>query len=161
LGKLDEGKIMTDPVQFNGREMLEDCVEELKGLLRKDQQVQLTFSGTENIFTDKKLLKNIVFNLVSNAIKFSDEGSSINIGCAVNNGTAKLSISDKGIGISPEDQKHLFSSFFRGANAANIQGTGLGLHIVKRYADLLNGKVNLQSELNKGTTITVEFPAEP
>jgi signal transduction histidine kinase len=67
-------------------------------------------------------------------------------------------VRDEGIGISEEDQSHLFSSFFRGKNALNIQGTGLGLHIVKRYADLLGGTINLQSKLGEGTTITLQIP---
>ena len=74
------------------------------------------------------------------------------------NKSTQVSVTDQGIGISQEDQVHLFSSFFRGANATNIQGTGLGLHIVKRYADLLGGEVSLQSELNKGTTINFIIP---
>jgi signal transduction histidine kinase len=69
-----------------------------------------------------------------------------------------LSVTDKGIGISKEDQEHLFSSFFRGKNAINIQGTGLGLHIVKRYSDLIGGSINLQSALGEGTTITLTIP---
>jgi PAS domain S-box-containing protein len=161
LGKLDEGKIATDPVEFNGKEMIEDTLDEMRGLLKKDQQFQLNFEGDDKIYTDKKLLKNILFNLLSNAIKFSDEGLPITIDCKVHNGEACIDIIDKGIGISDEDQLHLFSSFFRGANASNIQGTGLGLHIVKRYIDLLGGRAKLQSELNKGTTISVEFPAAP
>ena len=69
-----------------------------------------------------------------------------------------MSVKDHGIGISQEDQEHIFSSFFRGKNAVNIQGTGLGLHIVKRYVELINGEISLKSELNKGTTVTVELP---
>jgi signal transduction histidine kinase len=69
-----------------------------------------------------------------------------------------VSVTDEGIGISEEDQQHLFSSFFRGANATNIQGTGLGLHIVKSYIDLLGGDVGLKSTLNTGTTITFTIP---
>jgi len=67
-------------------------------------------------------------------------------------------VKDEGIGISDDDQIHLFSSFFRGKNVLNIQGTGLGLHIVKRYMDLLDGEVNLESQLGKGTTITIKIP---
>jgi PAS domain S-box-containing protein len=159
LGKLDEGKIAADPVEFNGKEMIEDTLDEMRGLLKKEQQFHLSYEGSDKIYTDKKLLKNILFNLLSNAIKFSDEGLQITIDCKVQNGEACIAVIDKGIGISGEDQLHLFSSFFRGANASNIQGTGLGLHIVKRYIDLLGGRAKLQSELNKGTTITVEFPA--
>jgi len=69
-----------------------------------------------------------------------------------------MSVRDEGIGISAEDQQHLFSSFFRGANAVNIEGTGLGLHIVKRYVELLGGTMQLESMLDKGTTITIEVP---
>ena len=69
-----------------------------------------------------------------------------------------ISVEDKGIGIPPQDQQHLFSSFFRGFNATNIAGTGLGLHIVKRYIDLLHGKVKLESELGKGTTVSISIP---
>jgi len=67
-------------------------------------------------------------------------------------------VKDHGIGISEEDQQHLFSSFFRGKNATNIQGTGLGLHIVRRYAELMNGEVHLESKLGEGTTVTVRLP---
>jgi signal transduction histidine kinase len=73
---------------------------------------------------------------------------------------AVLSVRDEGIGISEEDRVHLFSSFFRGKNAVNIQGTGLGLHIVKRYLDLLKGEVFLESELGKGTTIRFVIPVK-
>jgi signal transduction histidine kinase len=75
-------------------------------------------------------------------------------------GCAELSVADEGIGISQDDQLHLFSSFFRGKNAINIQGTGLGLHIVKRYLDLLGGTAELTSELGKGTTIRLSIPVK-
>ena len=64
---------------------------------------------------------------------------------------AQITVQDEGMGISEEDKEHLFSSFFRGRNVVNIQGTGLGLHIVKRYIDLLGGSIKLESELGKGT----------
>ena len=65
---------------------------------------------------------------------------------------------DKGIGISKKDQEHLFTMFYRASNVTNIQGTGLGLHIVKRYIDLINGTVKLQSTLGEGTIISITFP---
>ena len=67
-------------------------------------------------------------------------------------------VQDEGMGISKEDQLHLFSTFFRGTNVVNIQGTGLGLNIVQRYVNLLGGNVSLESELNVGTTVTVQLP---
>ena len=70
----------------------------------------------------------------------------------------EIFITDEGIGISAEDQEHLFSSFYRGKNAMNIQGTGLGLHIVKRYLDLMNGHINLNSKIGEGSTFVVTIP---
>src|SRR4029079_5652161 len=108
--------------------------------------------------SDKRLIKNILINLITNAIKFSEEGKTIHVNSTVKEKLAVISVKDEGIGISKEDQAHLFSSFFRGKNALNIQGTGLGLHIVKRYLELLGGEVSLKSELGKGTIITFTIP---
>ena len=96
-------------------------------------------------------------NLVSNASKFSPEESDIEINTIYQNQHIVLSVKDHGIGISKEDQKHLMERFFRGANAGNIQGTGLGLHIVSKYAQLMNGTVQCKSELEKGTEFVITF----
>jgi len=158
LGKLDEGKISATLHELNLKAFIQEVAEEIKGLLKPHQQIAINYSGNENICSDKKLLRNILFNLLSNAAKFSDDAATIKLDCMANDNHATIIVSDSGIGISETDQEHLFSSFFRGANATNIQGTGLGLHIVKRYADLLCGTVDLKSQLNKGTTVTIEIP---
>ena len=158
LGRLDEGKISAQPVTFNLPELIGDTAEEMKGLLKADQSLVYEHEGNEEVHSDKKLLKNILINLITNAIKFSSDGAPIELKSYVQNGVAKVSVADKGIGISEEDQEHLFSSFFRGKNATNIQGTGLGLHIVKRYLDLLNGNLQLHSRLDEGTTFTFSIP---
>ena len=158
LGKLDEGKVMADPDKFDLKALLAETADEMKVFLKKDQHILIEHSGYEELYSDKKLLKNIIINLLSNAIKFSDEGSAIDLKSKTDKEQTTIEVSDHGIGISETDKQHLFSSFFRGANASNIQGTGLGLHIVKRYADLLNGTVNLQSQINKGTTIILKIP---
>ena len=115
--------------------------------------------GTERVWSDKKLLKNIIINLISNAIKFSNEGQPLEITSRITSEDMQLVIKDKGIGISGEDLEHLYSSFYRGKNAVNIQGTGLGLHIVKRYVDLLNGTIELDSILGQGTTFSITIPS--
>jgi PAS domain S-box-containing protein len=160
LGKLDEGKVGTVLHEFNLHEVVNDTIDEMRGLAKKDQVIEYSYAGTEIVYSDKKLIKNIMINLVSNAIKFSDEGSTIFINSMVKNDLAVIAVKDTGIGISEEDQAHLFSSFFRGKNAINIQGTGLGLHIVKRYLDLLNGDIKLESKPGKGTTITFIIPVK-
>ena len=161
LGKLDEGKVSTAISDFDLKEFVHDTVEEMKGLVKKDQQLAIDYKGDLLIHSDKKLLKNIIFNLLTNAIKFSKETSPVSIRINVSDRRAVISVIDEGIGIGKEDQEHLFTSFYRGVNAANIAGTGLGLHIVKRYTDLLKGNVHLRSELNKGTTVTVDIPVHP
>lgn len=158
LGKLDEGKVESQCCEFNLQECILDTIDELKPLLKKDQHIEQAYQGPPLIHSDKKLLRNIIINLVSNAIKFSDEGDKITIGAVIDEAKAVVEVKDEGIGIGEEDQEHLFSSFFRGTNATNIQGTGLGLHIVQRYAGLLGGSVHLASKLNEGTTVTTTIP---
>lgn len=160
LGKLEEGKVMARHVPFNAREFLDEVVEEMRPLARPGQQIHCEYAGEETFVSDKHLLKNVLINLLSNAVKFSPEGAGIWLRVAhPPGGGLTLVVKDQGIGISGEDQQHLFSSFFRGGNALNIEGTGLGLHIVKRYADLLGGEVHLESALGQGTCITVALPA--
>jgi PAS domain S-box-containing protein len=158
LGKLDEGKIGAIETEFNLPETIKETAEDMKGILKNGQQLNYKHEGENRVVTDKKLIRNILINLISNAVKFSEEKASIDIYSRVVDSIATISVQDHGIGISDEDQEHLFSSFFRGKNAVNIQGTGLGLHIVKRYMDLIGGTIELKSKLEKGTTITLTIP---
>lgn len=96
-------------------------------------------------------------NLVSNASKFSSENKTIEISTICHNETLFLKVKDNGIGISKEDQKHLMERFFRGANVADVQGTGLGLHIVAKYTEILKGTIEYKSELGKGTEFIITF----
>lgn len=159
LGKLEEGKVRPDPAEFVVKEFLEEVVEEMRPLAKTGQQIEWTFNGTDCFVSDKRLLKNILINLIGNAIKFSPEEAIVGLEVSTPaGGEMRLAVMDKGIGISSEDQQHLFSSFFRGGNVTNIEGTGLGLHIVRRYVELLGGAIHLESELGKGTTVTVTLP---
>ena len=158
LGKLDEGRISTDPSEFNLQEMINETLADIKVVLKPGQKFNFNYEGEEKINADKKLLRNILINLISNAAKFSEEDTPITISAKSNSGKNEITVTDKGIGISKKDQEHLFTMFYRASNVTNIQGTGLGLHIVKRYLDLIDGTVNLQSTLGKGTSITITFP---
>ncbi len=157
VGKLEEGKIQVRLSHFNIREMILQVTDEIKNTLKKDQEIHCHHEGDTEVMLDISLLKHIIMNLVSNASKFSREKSIINVktGCRKNRIT--LSVKDHGIGISKDDQRHLMERFFRGANAGNIQGTGLGLHIVSKYAELMNGRVTCKSELEKGTEFIITF----
>ena len=158
LGKLDEGRISTDPHEFNLPEMITETLAEVKVVLKPGQKFNFKYEGEEKINADKKLLRNILINLISNAAKFSEEDSPITVSAKNDNEINSITVTDKGLGISQKDQEHLFTMFYRASNVTNIQGTGLGLHIVKRYLDLINGTVHLQSTLGKGTSITITFP---
>jgi signal transduction histidine kinase len=161
LGKMEEGKISIKPVSINIREFITGIANEIAPIQKKGQSIEYTHDGNETIMLDKGLLKQIVVNLLSNAIKFSLDESKIEIKTIQNGESFVISVIDHGIGISREDQKHLFERFFRGANAMNIQGTGLGLHIVSRYAELMNGKVTVKSEIEKGTEFVITFKHQP
>lgn len=158
LGKLEEGKVVREVVYFHVEDFFKDVVEELETSLKKGQEISLISEGESYFTTDKRLLKNVLINILNNAIKFSEADQQINV--KIDNMGHKLSfeIRDKGIGIAVEDIPHLFSTFYRGKNAMNIHGTGLGLHIVKRYVDMLEGDITLTSHLNEGTTCNIRLP---
>jgi PAS domain S-box-containing protein len=159
LGKLEEGKVKAEPVLFDVKEFLEEIVEEMHSLAKEGQTIRCDTNGVNRFVTDKRLLKNILINLLGNAVKFSPEGATIQLSATHTPDSLTIAVRDQGIGISPEDQQHLFSSFFRGGNAVNIEGTGLGLHIVSRYLELLGGSIHLESVLDKGSTFTISLPS--
>jgi signal transduction histidine kinase len=111
------------------------------------------------ILLDKNLLRHCLANLLSNAIKYSGDHGLIELNSAVTETGCSINISDNGIGIPAADQAQLFDAFFRATNTAGIQGTGLGLNIVKRYANLMQGTVSFESREKYGTTFTLSFPA--
>lgn len=110
------------------------------------------------VLIDEKLLRHILSNLISNAIKYSPNDSTIQFRLTCCEGNAIFQIQDQGIGIYPEDQERLFESFHRGTNVGTIQGTGLGLTIVKQCVDLHGGQITVSSIIGKGTTFTVTLP---
>ncbi len=161
LGKLEEGLIKPRFEKMECRKFMEDLIAEMNEIAKPTQHIQFSFTGFNEICSDKRLLKNILLNLLSNAIKFSPEDGTIEIKGKGKDNTMELSVKDSGIGISAEDQQHLFERFFRARNATNIAGTGLGLHIVSKYLELLNGTVTIKSELGKGTIFTITIPSTP
>ncbi len=158
VSKLEEGKVENSPEEINLKSFISDIISEMQTLVTNDQKIVQHHSGNEIACLDKKSLKNILFNLVSNAIKFTPKDGMIEITSDVSDTLVKLIVTDNGIGISEEDQKHLFERFFRAHNATHIQGTGLGLNIVARYVELMKGSINFESEENKGTTFTIHIP---
>lgn len=159
LGKLEEGKMEAIPTVFNLVPFAEEMTEEMQAVAKEGQKITYSHSGqTDEVCLDKHLLRNILMNLLNNAIKYSTEGKEIIFTTQVDDSTLLLKVTDKGIGIPDSDKHHLFDRFFRAQNATNIAGTGLGLNIVKKYLDLMNGSIDYVSDLDKGTTFIVKIP---
>jgi PAS domain S-box-containing protein len=157
IGKIEDGRIEVRYTYFNVKEFLNNLCTEMQANAKPFQKIIYTHKGEEWISLDTSLLRNIIFNLLSNAIKFSNVDGEILLQSETNKHHFSICISDNGIGIAEEDQVHLFERFFRAGNATNIQGTGLGLHIVSKYVELLNGQIHFKSKLEKGTSFTIQF----
>jgi signal transduction histidine kinase len=159
LGKIEEGKVEVKSELFDVSEFINSITNEMNVLLKPGQEIKYEHSGNSSTYTDGSLLKHVLINLISNAIKFSPEKATILISCKVNNENTTIKITDQGMGIPMADQIHLFERFFRATNATNIQGTGLGLHIVGRYIEILSGSIAYESELEKGSTFKIVLPS--
>ena len=127
-------------------------------LSTQNQQITYKHLGQTMVYLDPNLFRNIIINLLSNAIKFSHPGGKIELNTTVQERELSVVIRDYGIGIAAQDQKRLFKRFFRARNAVNIQGTGLGLHIVGNYLELMNGKITFNSNLGEGTIFNIVIP---
>ncbi|QNF33629.1 hybrid sensor histidine kinase/response regulator [Adhaeribacter swui] len=158
LSRIEEGKIYNVPTSFALEPFAAGIVEEMQGYLKVGQQIHFQHQGQpDQVTLDKQLLKNILLNLLSNASKYSAEGKNIYLTTTITPETIILRVQDEGIGIPEADQTHLFTPFFRAQNATNYEGTGLGLNIVKRYVDIMQGTLTYESILQVGTTFTVQF----
>jgi len=158
ISKLEEGAISVTRENFDIKEFAIELIREMRVLCIKGQALDYNHVGNETVInSDKKILRHILFNLISNAIKFSPENKPIDIETQINDKHIIITVKDHGIGISKEDQKHLFERFFRGQNASNIQGTGLGLNIVAKYVEILDGTIECDSVLEEGTMFKIVF----
>jgi PAS domain S-box-containing protein len=157
LGKLEEGKMAAKPALHDVFVLIKEVVSDVNSIVRSGQTISYN-SGTYEMMVDRQLLRNVMFNLLSNAIKFSPEGAVIDVNISLNEEEVVIAVKDQGIGISEADMKNLFGRFFRGANAVAIPGTGLGLNIVTKYLELMNGTITCTSELNEGSTFYINLP---
>lgn len=160
VGKLEEGNIDTHPAEVDVAGLVAETITDTQGMLKPGQRVTVDVLVPNPVWLDPSLLRKIMVNLLSNALKYSGPGSVVSVcGTCVDN-KLMLVVTDQGIGISKDDQAHLFERFFRATNSVNVPGTGLGLHIVGRYVELMGGQVKLMSEVNEGTTVTLTLPYE-
>lgn len=157
-GRLDEGSVRVRPELIQVKEFLLEVEHETELLRSGSQVLEVGHIGDNNFLSDRSSLKVILTNLLSNAFRYSSSGK-VTLKSVAENGMWALQVRDFGMGIHTDDQRHIFERFFRGQNAMNIQGTGLGLFIVKQHVLLLGGTISFTSTINESTTFTVQLPA--
>jgi PAS domain S-box-containing protein len=160
VSKATEAKLSVTPVPFNIRAFFEEIIAQAH-LANIERQFVFSASGENmNVLCDRKLLRLIVTNLISNALKYSPKTTPIKIILVVESSHIYFTVTDHGIGMGQEDLQHLYEPFYRSKHVETITGTGLGLSIVKQSVERHNGRISVQSEVGKGTRFTVEIPAE-
>lgn len=163
VSRLEEGKVHACPTTFDVKELIAEVIEEMEVYAKPNQKI--VSNRFENnlpcqVNVDRHFLKNILINLTSNALKYSEDGKKVYINALIKGDYLNISIQDEGMGIPENEQEHLFERFFRARNATNIQGTGLGLNIVQRYVYLMHGTITFESKLDYGTTFHLKIPVE-
>ena len=160
LSKAESDKRRLKPEPINLVEFCGKIIQKLNTIYA-DRKVKFNHQiALDSIDLDRTAIGNILNNLLSNALKYSPSGATVELTVVYTASPAAIEIEvrDRGIGIPPEAQKHLFESFYRAGNVESVPGTGLGLSIVKKSVDLYQGSIAVDSELNQGTKIVVTLP---
>jgi signal transduction histidine kinase len=159
LSQMEQETLYGKPYPLDISTFCNELIDDMHAVIKPGQRVIYQhLDGPPVVAIDGQMLKNILINLLINASKYSAEEKEIELTTAVRDDTLVIKVKDEGIGIPDTDKDNLFISFFRARNAIHIQGTGLGLYIVKRYVDLLGGTITFSSQMNTGTIFTIELP---
>ncbi|MDA1280152.1 MAG: ATP-binding protein [Chloroflexi bacterium] len=161
ISKIESSALSLTKVNFDLNRMIEELVESLGPLVAgKQQNIVVEVAENIELVADKEKITQVVSNLIENSVKYSPVGAEFKVKTSLENGDARIEISDNGYGISPEDQERIFEAFFRSRTEQNweIPGTGLGLALVKRIISMHGGTVTLESEQGVGSTFTILLP---
>ena len=143
--------------RFDGRAAAEK-IAAFYQTIAEERHVTIRCSGEGQIYADPDLFERAVGNLLDNALRFTPENGSIRIALSENDGQFELAVGDNGCGIAPEHLPRVFDRFYRADSSRGSDGAGLGLALVKSIVDLHGGSVGIQSEVGRGTTVTLSFP---
>lgn len=158
LDKLEHGEIKINKEKVDIKKLIHQVLDKTEQLLKSEQSIKYTHTGKSEIKTDSNIIHTILLNLLTNASKYSAEGKKIELKVTVSDKKLKIQIKDYGIGIASHEQEKIFSRLFRAKNAEMIEGTGLGLNIIKNYIELFNGSISFKSKENEGSIFTVNIP---
>ncbi len=158
LSKVEEGEDAVNIIEIEVEKYCKTVTEEMQQIARRGQTIEYSHRGDKLLRCDPVLMRKITLNLLSNAVKYSHKNGVIELLTVSLDNHFMIEVKNQGIGIPIAEQKELFKRFFRAGNVSNIEGTGLGLNIVKKYVELLNGKISFVSEPEKETIFTVQIP---
>jgi PAS domain S-box-containing protein len=158
ISNIQQGELDINLEEIEIKSFCQDIVDEVNSYNLNRVIISSNHEGVIIKRLDKKILLNIISNLLNNALKYSSKADSVNLNITLGRDILKIIVSDTGIGISEEDISFIFKNFYRCSNVGNIKGTGLGLSIVKEYAETLGGRVEVESILGKGSSFSVIFP---
>jgi signal transduction histidine kinase len=160
IGRADAGRMEFRPYPLDLKPLVRQIVDEVRsGELRQSLiEIEWRVQGSRWLL-DERLIRHVLSNLLSNAVKYSPENEPVQLSVASAPQQLIFSVHDRGIGIPPEDRPLLFQSFHRGRNVGGISGTGLGLAIVKKAVELHGGRIQVESQLGKGSRFRVFIPA--
>lgn len=162
VSRIEAGKIQASPVPLELKQFLSDLLELHKSQAdTKQLSLKLTDMEQLSISTDPTYLREVVTNLVSNAIRYTPSGGNITLTVRKKDTTVEIAVADNGLGIPVHEQEKIFSKFFRAGNAMKSvpNGTGLGLYLAHSLTQMLGGTIGFTSAVGKGTTFTLELPA--
>jgi signal transduction histidine kinase len=163
LGRVESQEIKLNLQSRDINSILQNVIKKLEFQAQaKNIQILCEFEPMFSVKVDEELIKQVFTNLIENAIKYSPENSKVLVSTEDSDGKILIQIADQGMGINKQEQKEIFSKFYRSRQFANgpIKGSGLGLYLAKYFIDLHLGNIAVESELNKGSTFTVELPTE-
>jgi signal transduction histidine kinase len=162
MSRIDAGTLRLEPTRFPMALVLQEVAESMSPIFAdKRQRFELELPPADAyVFADRARIVQVVSNLLSNASKYTHEDASVTLRGEARDGAVYVSVKDTGIGISDEDQKHLFQLFFRADNpeTRRVQGSGLGLTIVRSIVELHGGSVSVQSKRGQGSTFSFWLP---
>ena len=160
IGRSDAGRLEFRPQVLALEPLVMQIVDEVRSLEQRQAVIDIDWQvqGQRRLL-DERLIRHILSNLLTNAVKYSPEGKPVELGVSASPQQLVFTVNDRGIGIPPEDRPLLFQSFHRGRNVGGISGTGLGLAIVKKAVELHGGTIQVESNLGKGSRFTVSIPA--
>ena len=160
LGRLDAQRMQFQPAPLDLAALCRQLVDEARSTTDAHCPIEFFTSGLPaETNADERLLRHILLNLLTNAVKYSSPGQRVSFRASHNAEMFEFVVADRGIGIPEQEQSRLFEAFHRGSNVGNRHGSGLGLVIVKRCVDLHGGTINVASKLGEGTTVTIRLPA--